>query len=90
MTLGSTGADICPVAAIVDYLQFRGSSPGPLFQLEDGKPLHRRLFTTEVQKALSSAGFDSALFKGPSFRIGAATTANLVGIPETTIKLLGR
>ena len=90
VVLGSTGADICPVAAIVDYLQFRGSNPGPLFQLQDGKPLHRKLFTTQVQQALSLAGFDPSLFNGHSFRIGAATTANLVGVPETTIKLLGR
>ena len=90
VVLGSTGADICPVAAIVDYLQFRGSSPGPLFQMEDGKPLRRKLFTTQVQQTLSLAGFDPSLFNGHSFCIGAATTANLVGVPETTIQLLGR
>ena len=61
VVLGSSGANICPVAAIVDYLQSRGSSPCPLFQI-DGKPLHRKLFTTQVQQTLSLAGFDPLLF----------------------------
>ena len=73
VALGSTGADICPAAAIVDYLQFRGSSPGPLFQMEDGKTRHRKLFTMQVQQTLSLAGFDPSLFNGHSFCIGAAT-----------------
>ena len=89
MALGSTGVHLCPVAAIVDYLKFCGNSPGPLFQLEDGKPLCRILFTSQVQSALAQAGFDPSLFKGHSFRIGAATTPNAVGVPETAIKLLG-
>ena len=42
-----------------------------------------------IDNALFQAGFDPSLFKGHSFRIGAATTANLVGVPETIIKILG-
>ena len=90
VALGSTGLDLCPVSALLDYLVVRGDGAGPLSQLEDGRPLHRRLFTQQVQQALSMAGLDGSQFNGHSFRIGAATTASGAGIPETTIKHLGR
>ena len=90
VALGSTGSDLCPVAALFDYLSLRGSSEGPLFQLEDKSPLRRRTFSVKVQQALSAAGFDGSMFNSHSFRIGAATTASAVGVPETTIKQLGR
>ena len=90
VALGSTGSDLCPVAALLDYLSLRGNSAGPLFQLENKSPLHRRPFTTKVQQALTAAGFDGSMFTSHSFRIGAATTASAVGVPETTIKQLGR
>lgn len=48
---------------------------------------------SEVQSLLiiTSAGVNgSSNFNGHSFRIGAATTASVVGILEATIKVLGR
>ena len=30
--LGQTGVDLCPVAAMIDYLAVRGIASGPLFQ----------------------------------------------------------
>lgn len=44
ITLGSANADLCPVAALLDFLAVRGSSPGPPFQLENGNPLRRKEF----------------------------------------------
>ena len=90
VALGSTGADLCLVAALLDYLALRGKSDGPLFRHEDGSPLVRHQFTSAVQQALSSTGLDGSQFNGHSFRIGAATTASAAGIPDATIKLLGR
>ena len=90
VALGSTGADLCPVAALLDYLALRGKSDGPLFRHEDGSPFVRHQFTRLVQQALSSTGLDGAQFNGHSFRIGAATTASAAGVPDATIKLLGR
>ena len=90
VALGSTGSDLCPVAALLDFLAVRGESPGPLFRLENGQPLQRRFFTGKVQQALSAAGLNGALFNGHSFRIGAATSASAAGVPETSIKILGR
>ena len=88
--LGATKTEVCPVAAILDYLGTRGNTPGPLFINSDGSPLRRRQFVLSVQRALGQAGVNGELFTGHSFRIGAATSANQAGVPETTIKILGR
>ena len=88
VVLGTTNSDLCPVAALLDYLALRGQSPGALFCLEDGRPLKRRVFTASVQQALTSSGLIGTQFNG--HRIGAATTASAVGLPDSTIKSLGR
>ena len=90
IALGSTGTDLCPVAALIGFLSARGQTPGPLFCLGSGHPLRRKAFSSQVQQALSAAGLDGNLFNSHSFRIGAATTTNGVGIPDSTIQLLGR
>ena len=90
VSLGATGAALCPVAALLDYLNARGSAPGPLFIRQDTSPLRRKWFVARVQQALAAAGVPGSLFNGHSFRIGAATTASAADIPETTIKTLGR
>ena len=77
-------AQICSVAALLDYLARRGRTPGPLFQLG------RRTFATNVQQALTSSGLDGRQFNSHSFRIGAATTASAAGLEDSTIKHLGR
>ena len=90
IVLGATKAEICPVAALLDYLNRRGCTPGPLFITEGGTPLRRQAFVDNIQQALMAAGLEGSKFNGHSFRIGAATTASEVGVPETTIKILGR
>ena len=44
VVLGTTGSDLCPVAALLDYLPSRGDAPGPLFMFLNGSPLHRSRF----------------------------------------------
>ena len=90
VVLSATGADICPVHALLDYLGHRGGGPGPLFVTQSNQPLRRSSFVTQVQQALHSAGIDGSLFNGHSFWIGAATTASAAGIAETIIQRLGR
>ena len=90
VALGSTGSDLCPVMAILDYLALRGNCPGPVFMLADQQPLHHHKFVLEVQQALSAAGVEGRLFNSHSFHIGAATSASAAGVPETTIKGLGQ
>ena len=88
--LGQTGVDLCPVAAMIDYLAVRGIASGPLFQFQDGSPLHRRQLVLAIRNALANRNFDVSQYCGHSFRIGAATTAARNGIEDCIIKTLGR
>ena len=88
--VGRTGTDLCPVAALLDYLTMRGSKPGPLFVFSDGRFLSRARFVELVRKGLCSAGVDQSKYSGHSFRIGAATTAAAKGMEDSIIKTLGR
>lgn len=90
VVLGASGSDLCPVAALLDYLSSRGGQPGPLFILEDGTPLSRAPFARHLQAILSAVGLDGSRFNTHSFRIGAATSASQAGVPESTIQALGR
>ena len=88
--VGRTGSDLCPVAAVLDYLRVRGSRPGPLFVFVDRRVLSRQRFVDAVCSALEKAGFDQAKYCSHSFRIGAASAAAAKGIEDCVIKTLGR
>ena len=88
--LGVAGGELCPVAAILDYMVRRGSYKGPFFTFADGSFLTRDRFVQVVRSALDCAGVNSSHYAGHSFRIGAATTAAQRGIPDAMIKILGR
>ena len=88
--IGRTGDDLCPVAALMAYLAVRGMKQGPLFQTKDGQPVSREFVVDNVRQALQALGLESTHYAGHSFRIGAATTAAERGIPDSTIKVLGR
>ena len=90
IALGATSQELCPVAAILDFLAARGNIPGALFLNGNGTPMRRRQFVSKIQHALHLAGVNKRHFNGHSFRIGAATSASQAGVPETMIKLLGR
>jgi len=90
LVIGRTNDDLCPIAALLDYLSLRGNDPGPLFQWEDGAPLAKPRFAEEVRAALTAANLPAHQFAGHSFRRGAATTAAMVGIQDSTIQTLGR
>ena len=87
--IGAGKRDLCPVRALTQYLHVRGSTPGPLFLLSDGTPLHRHGLTSNIQSIFSAAG-DLGCYTGHSFRIGAATSAAPRGLPDHLIKTLGR
>ena len=80
---------LCPVTALMSYLNLRGSSPGPLFQFGDGTPLTRNRLNARLQDILKAAGWHGR-YTLHSFRVGAATTAASLGFPEYLIKALGR
>ena len=88
--VGATGKDLCPVRAMVHYLSLRGTTPGFLFRYMNGKPLTKDKLVSKMRAILTNAGIDSSKYAGHSFRIGAATTAASRGLPDSTIKMLGR
>ena len=67
-----------------------GNDKGTLFRTKNGVALTNERSMQAVRVALSAAGLNSATYSGHSFRIGAATTAALCGIEDSTIKILGR
>ena len=84
--IGRTGIKLCPVAAVLDFIVARGSSPGPLFTFQDGSYLTRAKFVDLVREALQRVGVDQRRYCGHSFRIGAATTAAQKGLEDCIIK----
>lgn len=80
---------MCPLEAIISYLEARGSTSGPLFLHLDGTPLTRQTLSSTLKSILDSAGFSSA-HSGYSFRIGAAETAASRGVSGHLIRTLGR
>ena len=88
--IGRTGGQLCPVAAVLSWMVWRGNAPGPLFHFQNGAPLTQQIFVVKLQKALQMIGEDPQQFGGHSFRAGATTTAAQQGIVDATIKLLGR
>lgn len=81
---------ICPVSAILGYMAIRPASPGPLFVWRDGTPLSRSTFVGLLRRALVSLSLDQQSYSGHSFRIGAATSAAMAGVPDHIIKMMGR
>ncbi len=54
------------------------------------RPLTQARLVNSIQSALRMARIAAARYSGHSFRIGAATTAALAGLPDSLIKTLGR
>ena len=90
--LGRTYDDICPVVAVLAYIAVRPPFQGPLFIYRDSSPLTRfdLVTCTSICHALSGSGLPLDSFTGHSFRIGAATSAALAGLPDSLIQTLGR
>jgi hypothetical protein len=86
----------CPFSAIKKYLTVtRGRETpfclsDPLFIKEDGCALDREFFITSLKHILDICGYNSNLYNGHSFRIGASTSAWSVNIQDHLIKTLGR
>ena len=90
VVVGVTGQDICPVAAVVEYLRIRGTRPGPFFVDATGATVVKPWFIQRLRAILGALGIPAHQYAGHSFRIGAATSAAAAGIPDSTIQLLGR
>ena len=76
--------------AVHDYIQVRPSTEGPLFIHFGGSPLTRYQFSALLKEGIKAMGLSPAEFSPHSFRIGAATSAAVGGIPIDRIMTMGR
>lgn len=91
VTFGHGPTQLSAVTALKDYLNYRNSLPGPLFQYLNKKPVTRRHFDNVLHAVLNHCHFDSRLYKGHSFRLGAASYAALhLHRSDAEIRILGR
>ena len=90
VTLGATpDLLLCPVKALLSYLLRRSATNGPLFKLSNGRPASRNWCCRRLKEVTGSTGA-SGDFTSHSLRIGVASAAAAAGLPEHTIKTLGR
>ena len=80
----------CPVRSIRRYQRLRGTQGGAFLRWPDGKPYQHRRFDMQLRRCLSYAGYSAKVYKGHSFRIGAATEAAEQGLSDSQIRNLGR
>ena len=83
----ATGTSTCPVRALQFYCQARDARRAPstaLFLLESGAPLTRRRLNGILRHALGQG------YSSHSLRIGLATSAAAVGVPDDVLQRLGR
>ena len=88
--LGRTRLDLCPVTTVLGYVGSCGAQSGPFFLDSRKKPLRKSTFITEIRQILENLGFPQHQYARHSFRSGAATSATLAGVEDSTIQLLGR
>lgn len=88
--LPAQSSDLCPVKALSVYISLRGHVPGPLFLNFDGSPCTIARYRSDLARVVACAGLSSFGITPHSFRIGAATAAAAIGIPEETIQRMGR
>ena len=89
VVVGKTGSDVCPVTAVLEYIEQWGLQAGPFSLDSSKKPVLKPWFVAQLCEVLCWIGFPPMDFAGHSFRIGAATTASLVGLEDSMIQTLG-
>ena len=81
---------LCPVSAMQQYFRLAKPRLGPLLYFQSGHYLTQSSVTHLLRNSARSAGLPHESLKGHSFRIGAASAAAAVGLPDWLIKVLGR
>ena len=76
---------VCPVAAMKKLVDSRPKLSNKVFVHLDSSDLTRYQFQAVLKKAANFLGWQSESFSSHSFRIGAATTAAINGVPEDII-----
>ena len=86
----SSQSTFCPAKILLQFLSARGDSQGALFIQDDGSPVSRSWFSAQLSSAIKLCGLNPSVYKGHSFRIGAASHAAERGMSDTQIRILGR
>ena len=86
----ATNQKYCPVHLFMQYLRLRGPQSGNLFTTSANKPVSRSFFDAQLKICLNFCHLDSSVYKGHSFRIGAASEDAQNGVPDNLIRLKGR
>lgn len=87
--LRATGTKLCPVKALLAYIEIRGNNQGALFLFSNKQLLTRAQFVKHLswpfpkQESVQTCA-------SHSFRIGAAMVAHIKGIEDSIIMTLGR
>ena len=89
IVVGVTGAELCLVTVLL-YIELRGTRPRAFFLNSSFRPVTKPWFIQKVREFLNSVGAPHLQFASHSFRIGAATTAAMVGVEDSMIQTLGR
>ena len=76
------GSQMCPVQALINYLQYRGDSPGLIFMHQNGKLVLASWVLTIIRKLVGALGLDPASYATHSLRIGATTDLANQGATE--------
>ena len=90
IVLGRTDSLLCPVSALLRYIEARGDRPGPFFLNAEKGVITKPWFVGQFRDILRNIGLPQHQYAGHSFRIGAATTAALAGVDDSMIQTLGR
>lgn len=90
ITFSHGPANISAIQALNDYITYRGTHNGPIFLLLNQTPVQRAYFDRMLKSCLDVAGLDSSVYKGHSFRIGAASYWSQRGMSDSQIRACGR
>ena len=80
---------LCPVSAVLQYLNLTGYTSGPLFKFKSGEPVTHSFFNSSLKSLLNFRGLNTAVYKGQfSDRSGNLCSCN--GVPLSVIQNMGR
>ena len=91
LRLHNTSDSVPVVKLMCKYLKLRGFFPGPLFILQNGKSVSRKMFSQMLMENVKLCCTGPTVSIRPhSFRIGAATHAIEMGYNDEQVRLMGR
>ena len=90
--IARTGSQVCAVTAMQHYFQLVATPSGPLFffSFQSSRLLARSAVISLPRDIVRLAGLPFHSLTGHTFRIGVASTAAAVGLPDWLIKIMGR